>query len=666
MNKFPPPPSVTALCLDIETDGLLDTMTTIHCFNVRDAVTDRLLLRCSHQAGRDFPVENGLRLLHRWVTADPARSLVIHNGIGFDIPAIQKLYPWFIVGWQQIQDTLVLSRLWKSATLFDEDMARRQADPAGFPGNLLGSHSLEAWGIRLGEAKGDYVGDPALVDQLVRNGMPEAEAQKVAYSRRWESWNEAMSAYCDQDTKVGAVLWRALTDPAVAVAPAAAVMEHQVHAVLCRQERRGFFFDEDGARALYVKLVARRIELEDTLRTVFLPRFLPAGEFTPARDNARMGYVGGAKLTKVALTEFNPQSRSHIATWLKAEYGWTPTEFTATGEPMLSDEIIAKLPFPQAAPLKEYMLICKRLGQIGDGNNAWLKKVNATTKALHGRVNGLGAHTGRMTHMEPNLAQVPSGKSPYGHECRALFKARPGYDLVGADADALELRCLAGFIAIYDQGAYIRTVLEGRKEDGTDMHTVNCRALGLDPKAPQWDGTSGRDVAKVFFYAFLYGAGGEKLGNIVTGAKGDKARRLGNSLKKKFLAGLPALGALVESIQTTVAGRGYLRGLDGRYLHARSASAAVNTLLQSAGALIMKKALCILDDDLQAAGLVPGEDYEFVANVHDEWQIEVRPQWTAFVAKAAPEAIRKAGEHFKFRCPTVGNADIGKTWNDTH
>ena len=126
------------------------------------------------------------------------------------------------------------------------------------------------------------------------------------------------------------------------------------------------------------------------------------------------------------------------------------------------------------------------------------------------------------------------------------------------------------------------------------------------------------------------------------------------------------MGRLVDNVKKAAKTRGYLIGLDGRHLNVRSQHAALNTLLQSAGAVQMKKALCLLDDSLQAIGLIPGTHYEFVANVHDEWQIEVDDEHAETVGRLAVDAIRLAGEFFGFRCPLAGNYDIGANWAETH
>jgi DNA polymerase I-like protein with 3'-5' exonuclease and polymerase domains len=264
------------------------------------------------------------------------------------------------------------------------------------------------------------------------------------------------------------------------------------------------------------------------------------------------------------------------------------------------------------------------------------------------------------------MAQVPAGYSPYGHECRELFIVELHKVLVGADAAALELRVLAGYMARYDGGAYVRTVLDGNKDDGTDIHSVNAKALGLDPKGNYFDGESGRDIAKTWFYAFLYGAGDAKLGFILSRQKGTEAMAVGKNSRTKFMRNLPALASLVKKIKQAVKERGYLVGLDGRQLHIRSQHAAPNALFQNAGAVLMKKALVILDADLQSLGFIPGVHYEFVANVHDEWQIEADIDKGEVIGKAAVEAIRKAGEYYNFRCPLDGEYKLGRNWAETH
>lgn len=633
------------LIFDIETNGLLDTVSTLHSLVLRDADTGQLVgsytdaFRDPKAPGDYLPVAQGLALLAE------AEEIIGHNVIKYDIPALQKLFPaWTYKG--RVTDTLVMARLWMSGdALRAHDMEERKVQ-----GRLIGAHSLEAWGYRVGVFKGDYA--------------------KVAGGDVWAHWSDQMQRYCEQDTEVTFHLLRRME--AAGLDPRAVELEHRVATIISRQERRGFCFDSLSAEQLVGSLMAEKAALEDQLQKTFKPWWRAAGGLIPKRDNAKMGYTEGAPLTKVELHVFDPNSRRDFGDRLKALYGWEPKELTETGQPKIDEATLGTLAWPEAKIAARYFMVQKRLGQLSAGKEAWLSKVR--NGRIHGNVNTNGAHTGRMTHSGPNLAQVPSVRAPWGKECRGLFCAGPGYVLVGMDAAAIELRNLAGYMAPYDGGAYAQIVLNSDdpevKAAGNDLHSVNARALGLDPKKKyRIDGKepTGRDIAKVWFYAFIYGAGNAKLGEIL-GVRGPQSKlaRAGKAARDRFMRALPALGKLVEAVQKRLKARGFLLGLDGRRLHARSEHAALNTLLQSAGAVFMKKALVELDDALIAAGLTPGVDYEFVANVHDEIQMEVLPQHAEFVGKLAADCVRIAGEAFNFRCPLAGNYVIGKTWADTH
>lgn len=606
---------------DLETDGLLPEVTRIHILAMKNVETGEVLVYRHND--REDSICMGLEFLEE--TTGRGELVAFHNGIGYDLRVIQKLYPQWRINQASTVDTLVLARaFWPEIKKHD---FRRKA-LGKMPGNLIGRHSLEAWGYRLG-------------------------CHKAGYAGGWEQWSQEMEDYCLQDLEVTEALLRRLMKHS-SWGQLVCEVEQKTEAILLRQTERGVEFDEAGAASLYSRIAAEREEVRRQLREVFPPFYLPDGQstFVPRRDHAKLGYVQGAPLRKVKLVEFNPGSRNHIALMLKRRHGWQPTEFTDTGEPKLDDEVIGALPYPEAKLLARFLLLEKRAGQIAEGDEAWLKHVKGGV--IHGRVTSVGTVTGRMSHQKPNLAQVPKVGSPFGEECRALFRARPGWVWVGCDADALELRVMAHFMARYDGGAYIKTVLEGDKSQGTDMHTLNMRALGI----------TSRDTAKTWFYAWLYGGGAEKLGLILTGKHGQAKK--GQAAKTAFLRALPALGQLVGLVQSTAKTKGRLRGMDGRVIPCRSAHSAVNALFQSAGAVAMKVALVILDEKLQSLGLLPGRDYEFVLNVHDEWQIETKEEHVETISREAPAAIAAAGEKLGFRCPLAGNAQVGRTWAETH
>jgi DNA polymerase-1 len=646
------------LIFDCETNGLVDDLTHLKCLNLIDTATG-IEERYHDDPGvlpRTGSVEDGVRRLQE------ADEICAHNAYGFDLQAIQKVYPWFKPK-GYVHDTKVYSRLiWTN--LRDLDVEKIRRGRLSLDTKYIGSHSLRPWGIRLGFPKDDF--DP------------------TKYGQTWECYDftQEVSDYCMQDVRVTLRLWELIA--AKAYSAQAMRLEMDVERIIQRQITRGFRFDYEAACRLTAELQIRRVELEAELKGLFDPWQMPDGKpFVPKRDNSRYGYKAGVAVQKYKTVEFNPGSRDHIANRLMAIHGWQPKEFTGDGRPKVDETVLSALPYPEAQKLVEYLTVVKRLGQLAEGKEAWLKVVGKDGR-IHGGVNTNGAVTGRMTHSKPNVAQTPAvrkGKDGikwgyeggWGAECRALYLAGEGYLLVGCDAEGLELRMLGHFLARYDGGAFAKSVVEGKKEDGSDAHSINQRLAGLNS----------RDSAKTLIYAFMYGAGDHKLGSIYVddmtedqrakfnaaypgGEKRDAAlTRLGKRLRAKFLEGLPALKQLVEDVKAA-AKKGYLRGLDGRRLHIRSAHSALNTLLQSGGALVMKQALVLLDNELQARGFQPGLEYEFVANVHDEWQIEVMEEYADFVGRSAAHAIRLAGESFGLRVQLDGSYAIGRNWQETH
>jgi DNA polymerase III epsilon subunit-like protein len=602
------------LVFDLETNGLLHELTKIWTLTIYDTYTKR------YTRYDLYDVPKGIERLSK------ADAIVGHNIISFDLPAIKKVFPdWTFQG--EVLDTLVWARL-VFPDIRDSDFGRFKKGM--LPGQLIGSHSLEAWGYRLGVLKGSY-------------GKQDGA---------WNQWTPEMSAYCEQDVRVTVKLLELLQSREVS--PEALDLEHAVARIITRQMQHGFHFDQAKAEALYIEWVARREELRQKLHEMVPPFYLPKDKepFVPKANNKRFGYIKGAPCTRIELTEFNPSSNQHIAKLFQDRYGWKPTEFTEkTGEPKIDENVLKGLDYPEAKLIAEFWVIQKRISQLAEGDEAWLKLYDPKTGAIHGYVNSCGAVTGRMTHSHPNIAQVPASYSPLGAECRSLFTVRNGFVLVGIDAEGLEARCLAHYLAKYDNGAFTKTVLEGKKEDGTDIHSLNAKALGGIP----------RDTAKTWFYAWMYGAGLGKLAKIL-GCSEKQAK----AKYELFLKNMPAFKRLKEDIDRAVKKRGFLWGLDRRQLKIRSSHSALNTLLQSAGAVVMKKALVLLDQSLQDHGLVPGSDYEFCANVHDEWQIKCCPDYAVLVGELGKKAIQAAGKHFKFKCPLDGDYAIGLTWAETH
>lgn len=621
---------------DIETDGLLDELTTVHCLVLRDLETDDVL-SCANQPGHES-IEAGLRALVQ------AERIYFHNGIKFDYPALRKVYPKFVLTRDQIRDTMVIAQM-RYAHIKDQDYKNKR-----LPGYLKGSHSLEAWGYRLGVHKGEYT------EWCKANGIENA----------WAEWRPEMQTYCEGDTATTKALVLKLRSTRLSAE--SVEIEHALSWYLAAQERAGVPFDLEKAVALQGRLAARREEIAQLMREEFGPRYKKDGKpFSPKKDIPKRGVVAGAEYQKLKLVEFNPGSRQDIAYHLTTRFGWTPTEFTDSGQPELNEKTLKGLAdVPATKLLIEYLMVDKRLGQLAEGKEAWLRHARNDGPEggkltglfhIHGRVKQNAAITHRATHSNPNLAQVPKVGAPFGAECRELFYVPEGWVMVGADAASLEARCLAHYMARYDNGAYGALLLGG------DVHTANRIALGLP------EGKEHRDKAKTFLYAFLYGAGSAKLGSIVSPELPEAARtKLGNKLRAQFLKGTPALKHLIDAVQAQAKQNGYLKLIDGRRTYVRSEHAALNTLLQSAGSLIVKKWMANYAARLEREYGQPGWTGKWcpLLYIHDENQLACRPEIADDVCRILLEEIRSLTEHFHWRVALDGEAKIGHNWKDTH
>jgi DNA polymerase I-like protein with 3'-5' exonuclease and polymerase domains len=412
-------------------------------------------------------------------------------------------------------------------------------------------------------------------------------------------------------------------------------LEHKVQAIIAKQERNGFKLDEVAGITLLSTLQNKLAVIETELQSIF-----------PAKTIERISEKTG-KLLKAKVEVFNPGSRKQIGERL-IEKGWQPSRYTETGQPIVDEGTLDGVDIPEAKAINEYLMLQKRVAQI----ESWLKAVGSDGR-VHGKVITNGAVTGRMTHMSPNMAQVPNSGSPYGIECRSLWIVDKGKKLVGVDASGLELRMLAHYMK---DDSYAREIVSG------DIHWTNTLALGFFPATTKRDKENHehevrRNQSKTFCYAFLYGAGSSKIGKIVGGSQQE-----GQRLIDTFLKNTPQLKALREKVARIYTQKGQLPGLDGRKLLVRSEHSALNTLLQSAGAIVMKQALVILNDKLRRAKI----DYKMVANVHDEIQYEVEEARAEEAGRLGVEAIEEAGLFFDLRCPLTGEAHIGDNWSMTH
>ena len=541
--------------VDIETDSLQPTL--IHCIVAKDHQTSQIQV-WDH---------SNLDTFKHW--AKTIDRFVMHNGIGFDAPNLNRLLGTQIK-LEQIIDTLVLSQLF---------------NPIRDKG-----HSLQAWGERLGHYKMEH--------------------------EDFSQYSESMLEYCKNDVELTYEVYNQLAKEGATFSNKSIRMEHKVRAIVDQQEKNGFALDIRKTIGLLSRLTDEAQDLEAWSKVSFEPTVVELK-------------------TKTKYIPFNIGSRQQIADRL-IELGWKPKEFTEkSGQPKISEEILDKIKMEEAHKFSRYFLLQKRIAQI----QSWINSYDDTTGRVHGRVLTLKTITGRMAHHSPNMAQIPAVRSPFGKECRSCWTVDNPHThtLVGTDASGLELRCLAHLM---DSKDYTNEILNG------DVHTANMKMAGL----------TDRDQAKTFIYAFMYGAGAAKIGKIVGGNKDH-----GQELMDRFLSNMPALKRVRNAVQKA-AKRGTIRGVDGRHLHIRSPHAALNTLIQGAGASICKDWLINMTHRISRKGI----DARLVASIHDEYQFEVAKKDVNQFGIITKDAIKDTELKLKFKCPLDSTWKHGTTWAETH
>lgn len=585
-----------------------------------------------------------------------ADKVVFHNGMKFDIEAINKCYPGTLRP-EQIWDTMVGARL-----LFPQ----------------FKTHSLDAWGERLGCAKGKY-------------------------DKGFDKWHDEMVPYGKQDVVVTRKLWLKIKEKFESWDwKPSFEMECAFQYVIGLQEQNGFMLDIPLAVELEAELRQELADIAIELQEIFPARFVPSDrtisksyrqnskkvttwlEVRRKMDNPELwdrhkGEVEDFPYTRVTLETFNPSSRAQVADRLIKKYKWKPWKFSESGQPSIDEDVLSELPFPEAKAMLRYLTVEKQLGQIINkaGDKGWLIFVNHETSRVHGAVNTLGASTGRCSHFAPNMAQV----NKKNLRMREAWIPRPGWKLVGADADGLEFACLGHYVTRLDGGVTVERILNGDKSKGTDVHSANRDALIKSLRRYYQIGEltkaqlkAFREMAKTLIYALMYGALDPTLGMTVMeilkelGLKPQHGpKQLGEMARKALGEGIPGLDKLIDSVKKAAMKRGFVKGIDGRKIFVRSEHSAFNFLLQGAGAIAMKMALVIFHfEELPKTGWLHGVDFGYCANVHDEVQIEARPEIAQEIGDLFAKCISLAGDRLGFRCPLSGTADVGDNWKETH
>lgn len=496
-------------------------------------------------------------------------------------------------------DAVVLTRLLQICLpperVWDTMLASQMIQP-----HRDGGHSLKAWGERL-------------------------QFEKIDFKDNFETYSNEMLYYCRQDVALTRKLAQHLQPLLKAFGKAPVRLEHKVRHIITQQEVNGFYLDQKKASMLMADLEDNSGQIKQDLQKIFPP-------IITERYSDKTG-----KRLKDNVEVFNPNSRQQIVKRLKA-VGWhpDPRRVTPKGQPIVDESVLSEIDLSEAKKMSEFLLMQKRVSQI----KSWLEAVGPDSR-VHGRVITIGCVTHRMSHYSPNMAQIPASYSPYGPECRDCWTVEDPVDycLVGSDASSLEIRCFAHYL---DNQKYTDIVVGG------DIHNVHKEALGL----------ADRSVCKTWLYAYIYGAGNEKLGKVVGGGMSE-----GKQLRDKFESAFPMIRELKNKITVMIrSNHGNIKAIDGRLLECRSEHSALNVLLQSCGSIVCKHFLCEIDRMVKEKKL----DAKPVANVHDEVQWEVRRDQAEEFGQITKQAMKQAEKILQFNCPLDSEYHIGTTWKETH
>lgn len=659
---------------------------------------------------------------------------LFHNGITFDYPFMEKMFPWFkrpAKAW----DTLVIAKkVWPAETLVDRDFALIRT--GRMPGHLLKRHSLEAWGYRTGAHKVDYSGGfgawrPAMASYLMTGDLDGPQAIWKRAQRRI-GWGP--------DVPDGTIKWPELV----------LEVEHEVARNIFEQQEWGIRLDMQKAIALSAELRNEQTRINKKLVETFGTWWAPQCDdvekgITPGRNSRRAmtefpditvrrfsektgkelkPYVGppleefsvDAPYVPVVLTEFNPGSRDHLGQRLQAVFGWKPKAFGKDGKPTVDESTLAEIPdavMPAETRqlILDYFVVAKTLGMLSKGSKAWINlsrqhgEIYGTVDRIHGKMDTVGAITGRGTHSDPNLSQVPSVqkekvtledgskveralrglKGRYGYECKELFVADEGWELTDCDCSSLELIDLGHYLFRYDGGAFSERVCDPDRDPHQEHADIAGGMLRAD--------------AKTTIYLKIYGGSAYKLSLAIEVDEAEIPTLLGykgipgllKSLEKRFDAdfvkklddrqvakiakarqiilkletGIVGLQDLIKDVQNA-ARRGYLKAIDGSTIHVRKPHAALNSLLQSAGAITCKLWMVLVHRKMAERGYVKGRDWVQVLWVHDALTFTHKPGLGPVILEVCEEAVKEAGRILNLRGTYRTAGRTGRNWAEVH
>ena len=612
--------------MDIETNGFYQDCDRIHCIALKRIGIDKepILFDAHHNN-----IDGALDIL------SSASRLIGHNIIQYDIPVLEKLYPDRNFT-HNVLDTLNLSMI-----CFPE-----------YPANM---HSLEAWGKRLGYEKFNPMTGREYTDD-------EWKQRKKIKNTVWDKYTDEMGAYCKQDVRVTElVLWQCNIDD---IDPYVIELDNKFAWIISQQIITGCYIDKKELLKLVEQIERDEKEAEQNLLK-YLPTFIDYDFKIYKRNNQNKNINAGDIEAIEIVTPFNLQSTFHWMRYLKEKYDYDPPLVRRKGKdeptPSLDDEVLASIEdkFPEVKDLLLWKKATKIKKMIYSGDTSVYNLLDKKD-IIHGRLYIDGTVSGRCSHSNPNLSTMPSVRSDdngpilgikggYAYEVRSFFKARSGYKQVGFDAKGLEYMCLAHYI---NNKHFSVDVIENG-----DIHTWTQKTLGFET----------RKQAKTFEYAYLYGAGKQRLADGLSQGTGKKITVNDvNKYIKKFADALPGLENIQENLRSQFRSKGTITGLDRRELHAKSEHSLLNLLLQSSGAVVMKQCLVFLQEELDKVKLVKGTDYNFLLNVHDEVQAEVKEDKIQLYSECAQRAVNRTNKFLKLNCKLQIDIKVGKSWAECH
>lgn len=620
---------------DLEADGLLRTATRVWCGVFKNQKTNEV---------KTFGPDDIPSMLE---FMDTTAALAMHNGVQYDWPLLKKLYQYEYTG-KKI-DTLIVSRL-------------QNPNRPRPKGTSKGPHSVEAWGVRFHRSK------------------PEHDD--------WSRYTPEMLHRCSEDVEIQSMILSYLIQEGAGQNwMAASRMSHKLFSILGEQEEYGWLFD----KAYAVRCVAQLTRWMDKIDLVLRDRLPFVLERPPLRKGKR-GFVskpflksgGYAQITLRWMEQcgYDPLSRvvggpfSRIS-WARVDLGsntqtksflldqgWIPREWNIKEGQRTSPKMKHDDPFEgiqgSMGKLMAKRVQCRHRRSQMEG---WIRAAREDSRVGQS-ITGIAA-TGRLTHSV--IVNVPGAEAFYGKQMRKCFTSKPGYKIVGVDSAGCQNRMLAARVG---DPVFTKILLEGNKEDHTSIHYVNQKAIkeasGLDVSYK---------VCKNLNYAFMFGAQDPKLAS-TAGVAG----HYGPLIRKGLLSISPGFAKLVDDLTAewrstakkeqrwgkTVYRNGTVTGLDGRPIMIEKEHTILVYVLQSDEAIMMQYALCMLYKRLSDRGWTHGVEYGFVANVHDEFQAEVREDLAEEFAALGRQAITDAGAYLKIQCPHQGESDIGDNWYETH